>query len=67
MDYILGDKIIFCQNTFLKTVVNCFNIANCKSSSHFMNLEVFNFLQPFDRTVDLKNIKCYQLTIGSLM
>lgn len=57
VDYILDNKIIICQSTYLKKVFDCFNIANYKSASHPINPKVANFLQILDKIADSKTIK----------
>lgn len=37
VDYILKNKITFYQSTYLKKVLNCFNIVNSKFASFFIN------------------------------
>ena len=51
-DYIIGDKITLRQSTYLKKVLDLFDIADYKLASFLINLGVANLLQPFDRTAD---------------
>lgn len=67
MNYIIGNKITFCQNTYLKKDLDCFGIANYKCASLSINLGIANLLQPFNKTTDSKTTKWYYLAIGSLM
>ncbi len=67
VDYILGDKITLRQSTYLKKVLDRFDMTDCKPASLPMNPGVANSLQPFDGTADPKTIKWYQSAIGSLM
>ncbi len=67
VDYILGDKITLRQSTYLKKVLNRFEMTDCKPPSLPMNPGVANSLQPFDGTADPKIIKWYLSAIGSLI
>lgn len=57
IDYSLKDKITFCQNTYLKKVLDYFNMIDCKPTNFFMNLRVTNLLEPFNIIANSKNIK----------
>ena len=59
MDYILGDKITLYQNTYLKKVLDYFDMTDCKLASLPINPEVANSLQLFDGIANLKTIKWY--------
>lgn len=52
VDYILENKIILCQNTYLKKIFNCFDMIDWKPISLPIKLGVANSLQPFDKTAD---------------
>ena len=67
LDYIIRGKITLCQSTYLKKVLDCFDIADFNLTSLPMNPRVANMLQPFDGTVHSKTTKWYQLAIRSLM
>ncbi len=67
VDYILEDKITLRQSTYLKKVLDRFDMTDCKPASLPMNPGVANSLQFFDGTADPKTIKWYQLAIESLM
>ena len=44
VDYIVGGKITFCQSIYLKKVLNCFDMADCKFANLSMNPKLANLL-----------------------
>ncbi len=67
VDYILGDKITLRQSTYLKKVLDHFDMTDFKPASLPIYPGVANLLQHFDGTADPEIIKWYQSTIRSLM
>lgn len=67
VNYVIGKKITFCQGTYLKKVLNCLKMTECKPATVMINFEVTNFLLFYNRNADQTTIKQYQLAIGSLM
>ncbi len=56
VDYILGKKITLHQSTYLKKVLDCFDIIDCKPASLSINPGLANSLQLFDGIADPKTI-----------
>ena len=67
VNHFVGKKIILCQSTYLRKVLDRFKMTDCKLASLLMNLRVANSLLLYNRNVDKKTIKWYQSAIGSLM
>ena len=67
VNHFVGKKIILCQNTYLRKVLDRFKMTDCKLASLLMNLRVANSLLLYNRNVDKKTIKWYQSAIGSLI
>lgn len=67
VDHFIGEKITFCQSTYLRKVLNRFKMTECKPASIPMDSGVANSLLPYDGNADKETIKWYQSAIGSLM
>ena len=67
IDYVIGKKITLCQSTYLRKVIDCLKMSECKPALVLMNLRVAILLLPFDGNADKESIKWYQSAIGSLM
>ena len=57
VDHVVGEKITFCQSTYLKKVLNHFKMTKCKPASILIDPGVVNFLLLYDRNTDKKTIK----------
>lgn len=51
IDHAIGKKIILCQSTHLKKVLNCFQMTDYKSISILMKPEVQNLLLFYDNNI----------------
>lgn len=67
VNHIIGKKITFCQNTYLKKILDHFKMTECIPAFIPIDFGVANFLLPFNQNADKKTIKCYQLAIRSFM
>ncbi len=67
VNHIVGEKITLCQNTYLKKVLDCFKMTECKPAFIPIDPGVANSLLPYNGNVDKNTIKWYQSAIGSLM
>ncbi len=67
VDHVVGKKIILCQSTYLKKVLDRFKMTECKPASIPMNPGVANFLLSYNRNADKATINWYQPAITSLM
>ena len=67
VDIDVGKEISLRQTTYLKKILERFQMADCKPASVPMNPGVANSLLPSDQQADRATIKWYQSAIGSLM
>ena len=67
VDVEVGKKISLRQTTYLRKILERFQMADCKPASVPMNPGVANSLLPSDNQADRATIKWYQSAIGSLM
>ncbi len=67
VDVDVGKKISLRQTTYLKKVLERFQMTNCRAVSIFINLGVAHFFPPSEKQADQATIKWYQSVISSLV
>lgn len=63
----IGKKMTFCQNTYLKKIIDRFQMIEYKLASIPINPRIRNYLLLYDRDANIEIRKSYQSAIESFM